>query len=158
MRFWYLSYSKPVLSGHSKRRQKIGFQDWLSLNAGQMYCRMLQWEHSALLSTFINRLHVIKIFVLSILEWLLKTGFTVYAQKPPTNDHTDLSNEARGRNFCLSLYLHPYFVYMSSKCFGKSVHVCRLIWALADCRCYKHQNLMCWFIICNITKLNLNVL
>ena len=34
-------------------------------------------EHSALLSTFIKLLHVIKIFVLSILEWPLKTGFTV---------------------------------------------------------------------------------
>ena len=28
---------KPVLSGHSKRRAKIGFQDRLSLNAGQKY-------------------------------------------------------------------------------------------------------------------------
>ena len=26
---------KPVLSGHSKRRPKLGFQDRLSLNAGQ---------------------------------------------------------------------------------------------------------------------------
>ena len=33
---------KPVLSGHSKRRPKIGFQDRLLLNAGQKYCRMLQ--------------------------------------------------------------------------------------------------------------------
>ena len=33
---------KPVLSGHSKRRQKIGFQGQLLLNAGQKYCRMLQ--------------------------------------------------------------------------------------------------------------------
>ena len=33
---------KPVLSGHSKRRQNIGFQDRLSLNVGQKYCRMLQ--------------------------------------------------------------------------------------------------------------------
>ena len=33
---------KPVLSGHSKRRPKIGFQDYLLLNAGQKYCRMLQ--------------------------------------------------------------------------------------------------------------------
>ena len=33
---------KPVLSGHSKRRPKIGFQDPLSFNAGQKYCRMLQ--------------------------------------------------------------------------------------------------------------------
>ena len=35
-------YSKTCLSGHSKRRPKVGFQDRLSLNAGQKYCRMLQ--------------------------------------------------------------------------------------------------------------------
>ena len=35
---------KPVLSGHLKRRPKIGFQDRLSLNAGQKYCRMLFWS------------------------------------------------------------------------------------------------------------------
>ena len=33
---------KPVLSGHSKRRPKIGFQAWFLLNAGQKCCRMLQ--------------------------------------------------------------------------------------------------------------------
>ena len=32
---------------------KNGFQDQLLLNAGQKYCRMLQGEHSAILSTFI---------------------------------------------------------------------------------------------------------
>ena len=37
---------------------------------------MLQGEHSAILSTFIKLLFVIKIFVLSIFEWPLKTGFT----------------------------------------------------------------------------------
>ena len=35
-------------------------------------------EHSAILSTFIKLLFVIKTFVLSIFEWLLKTGFTVF--------------------------------------------------------------------------------
>ena len=33
---------KPVLSVNSKGRTKIGFQDRLSVNAGQKYCRMLQ--------------------------------------------------------------------------------------------------------------------
>ena len=32
---------KPVLSGHSKRRPNIGFEDRLSLNEGLKYCRML---------------------------------------------------------------------------------------------------------------------
>ena len=49
----------------------------LSLNAGQTYCRMLQWEHSAILSTFIKLPFVITIFVLSIFEWPLKTRLTV---------------------------------------------------------------------------------
>ena len=68
---------KPVLSRHSKRSPKIRFQDRLSHNAGQKYCRMLQGEHSAMLLTFIKLPFVIKIFVLSIFEWPLKTGFTV---------------------------------------------------------------------------------
>ena len=32
---------KPVLSGHSKKKTAVGFQDQLSLNAGQNYCCML---------------------------------------------------------------------------------------------------------------------
>ena len=66
---------KPVLSGHSKR-PKIAFQDRLSLNAGQKYCKMLQGEHSAIISAFI-KLPFVKIFVLYIFEWPLKTCFTV---------------------------------------------------------------------------------
>ena len=42
------------------------------------YAALMQGEHSAILSTFIKLSFVIKIFVLSIFEWLLKTGFTVY--------------------------------------------------------------------------------
>ena len=38
---------------------------------------MLQGEHSAILSTFIKLPLVIKIFVLSIFEWLFYTGSTV---------------------------------------------------------------------------------
>ena len=59
-------------------RPNIVFQDELSLNAGQKYCIMLQGEHSAILSTFIKLPCVIKAIVLSIFEWQLKTGFTVY--------------------------------------------------------------------------------
>ena len=70
-------YSKTCLKRSLKKKTKIGFQDRLSLNAGQKYCRMLQGEHSATLSTFIKLQFVIKIFVLSIFERPLKTGFTV---------------------------------------------------------------------------------
>ena len=65
------------LSGLSKRRTKIGFQERFLLNAGQKYCRMLPLEHSAIVLTFIKLPFVIKIFVLSIFEWPLKTAFTV---------------------------------------------------------------------------------
>ena len=34
--------SKPCVERPSKKRPKIGFQDRLSLNAGQKYCRMIQ--------------------------------------------------------------------------------------------------------------------
>ena len=60
-----------------KKKTKIGFQGQLSRNAGQKYCRMLHGEHSAIILTFIKLSFVIKIFVLSIFEWSLKTGFTV---------------------------------------------------------------------------------
>ena len=63
------------------KKTENGFQDQLSLklslNAGQEYCRMLQGEHSAILSTFIKLPFVIKIFDLSIFEWSIYTGFTV---------------------------------------------------------------------------------
>ena len=65
----------------SKKRPKIGFQDQLSLNAGQKYCKMLQGEHSDILLTFIKLPFVIKIFVLSIFEWPFYAGFTVLVNR-----------------------------------------------------------------------------
>ena len=56
------------------KKTQIGFQDQISLNADQKYCRK---EHSAALSTFIKLPFVIKIFVVSIFEWPFYTGFTV---------------------------------------------------------------------------------
>ena len=64
---------KPVSSDPLSKRPKMGFQDQLSLNEGQKYCRM----HSAILSTCIELPHGFKTFVLSIFEWPLKTGYTV---------------------------------------------------------------------------------
>ena len=60
---------QTCLKGPLSKRQNIGLQDQLSLNAGQKYCRMLQGEHSAILSTCVKLLFVFKIFVLSIFEW-----------------------------------------------------------------------------------------
>ena len=71
---------KPVYNGHSQKDKKC-YKDQLSLNAGQKYWRMLQVEHSAILSTFINLPFIIKIFVLSIFEWPFYTDFTVCSIK-----------------------------------------------------------------------------
>ena len=70
-------YNKTYVKWPLSKRQKFGFQDRLSLNAVQKYCRMLQGEHSAILSTFIKLPFVIKTFVLSIFEWPFYEGFTV---------------------------------------------------------------------------------
>ena len=58
---WKYSWENSLkkVSWQQKRRPKIGFQDWLSLNAGQKFCRMLQGgEHSAILLTFIISSHL----------------------------------------------------------------------------------------------------
>ena len=56
------------------KKTKIGFQDRLSLNASQKFCRMLQ---SLVFSTFIKLSFAINILCLSIVECPLKTDFTV---------------------------------------------------------------------------------
>ena len=71
------TYSRTCLKRPLKKKTKIGFQDRILFNAGQKYCKMLQGEHSAILSTLIKLPFVIKIFVFPIFEWPLKTGFTV---------------------------------------------------------------------------------
>ena len=58
------------------KKTKIGFYNQLLFNAGQKYFRMLKGEYSAIRSTFIKIPFVIKIFVLPIFEWLLKTGLS----------------------------------------------------------------------------------
>ena len=68
-------YSRTCVKQPLSKRPKIGFQDQLLHNAGQKYCRMLQVEYSAILSTCIKLPIVIKTFVLSIFEWPFYTGF-----------------------------------------------------------------------------------
>ena len=81
-----MRYSITCLKRPLKKKTKIVFQDRLSLNAGQKYCRMLPLEHPVILSTFIKLPFATETFVLSIFEWRLKTGFTVqilgYTVKP----------------------------------------------------------------------------
>ena len=58
----FVAYSKTSVKRTLSKRLKIGFQDQLSLNADQKYCRMLQGEHSAILLNFIKLPFVITIF------------------------------------------------------------------------------------------------
>ena len=69
------------------------FQDLLSLNSGQKYCRML-------LSTFVKLPFVITIFVLSIFEWPFYTGFTVHNFQMIVYN---LKKKSNVRNACITL-------------------------------------------------------
>ena len=65
------SKCSKTLNSHSKKDQRLFFQDRLSLNAGQKYFRMLQFFRPAL------GFHISKAFVFPIFEWPLKTGLNV---------------------------------------------------------------------------------
>ena len=63
------TYSKPCLKRPLFKDQKLVFKT---------NDRLMQVKSaSAILSTFITLLFVIRIFALSVFEWPLKTGFTV---------------------------------------------------------------------------------
>ena len=68
-------YSKTCLKRSLEKKTKIGFQCQSSLNAGQKYCRMLQWEHSAILSTYIKLPSVIKTLFCLFLSGRLRQVF-----------------------------------------------------------------------------------
>ena len=61
---------------------------------------MLQREHSVILLTFIKPPYVIKIFVLSVFEWPLKTGFTVGCAVTSEN-HSYIMHIADGTSILL---------------------------------------------------------
>ena len=93
---WYLIVSIPDLCRLSY------FQDQLSLNAAEKFCRMLQWEQgelSAILLTFIKLPFVIKTFVLSIFECPFYTGFTVFYIFSYMVNIRDASDEQKGGGY-----------------------------------------------------------
>ena len=57
----------------------IGFKTEKRLMQGKSTAECFLMEHSALLLTCIKLPHGFKTIVLSIFEWPLKTGFTVYS-------------------------------------------------------------------------------
>ena len=54
LRFGYLLYSKTCLKPSLKKKTILDFKTDYRLLQGQKYCRMLQGEHSAILSTYIK--------------------------------------------------------------------------------------------------------
>ena len=81
-------------------------------------------EHSTILSTFIKLSYVISIFVLSIFEWPLKTGFTVCAYDlyltvccASRNPCSDVYQ----RNFVGNALCNEPLSPIKSKCFFESV-------------------------------------
>ena len=63
--------SKPCLKLPLSQRTKMGFQDQLSLNAGQKYCRMFQGEKTAILLICIkqpDRVRIGKLFSLFLIQ------------------------------------------------------------------------------------------
>ena len=54
-----------------------------------------------------------------VLNWPYVVAYT---QMPLINTHADISSNARDQNVGLRLHLHPYFVYASGECLGKSAH------------------------------------
>ena len=81
-------------------------------------------EYSAILSTFIKLPFVFKTFVLSIFEWLLKTGFTVFnLLQNCFNIHVgDVINNKVAISVCLLDHLLTICtVYVGYDCFKKNV-------------------------------------
>ena len=124
----------PVLSGHSKRRPKIGFQDLLSLNAGQKYCRILQESILQYFRPSLSyHLSLRPLFSL-FFEWPLKTGFTVITKY--------LQNYTISQRSCV--------VYCSQvseqKRVGDSCD-CTSLWDA--CRCVKrNESRQLWMCVC----------
>ena len=71
-----LMFSKTCVKRPISKIPKNGFQDELSLYAGQKYCRMLQREHSAIFLPSISYCLSIRFF-LSIFEWLFYTVWSI---------------------------------------------------------------------------------
>ena len=68
---------------------------------------MLPLEHSAILLTFIKLPFVIKICVLSIFEWSLKTGFTVSILVLAAR-YTIKGSPDKQRIFSVKVFLYSY--------------------------------------------------
>ena len=72
-------------------------------------------EHSAIFSTFIKLPFIFKIFVLSIFELPLKTGFTVCVKALSHSSRIVAQLSTGSKDNFFSLHLHPFVECASSK-------------------------------------------
>ena len=114
---------------------------------------MLQGEHSAILSTFIKLPFAIKILVLSIFEWPLKTGFSICANASNKCQCSWIEHDYRF-NFWSEWSSTSILVYKRRDGSGETVRMCRIVRAFAAGPCDKYQNLVCWPIILYIISGN----
>ena len=86
---------------------------------------LLQGEHSAILLTFIKLTFVIKLCILSIFEWPLKTGFTVTLLVNPT---FCLLNVSSSSSFAVSFsHFCSSFMISSVRTSSEGAFVARLV-------------------------------
>ena len=143
-------YSKTCIKQSLSKRPKIGFQDQLSLNAVQKYCRMLKGSilqyfrpslsyHLSLRSLFC--LFFSGRFTQVLLYINLHERYRPAHESPPLNMHAIVSS---GQEvwIMVCLHLHPYFVHVSSE-ERQAWERPRLAWAFVPQKCCKYQNLKC---------------
>ena len=82
---------------------------------------MLQREHSAILSTFIKLSFVIKIFVLSIFEWLLKTGFTLCLEFLSVSEDTCMKVNKGCKQTIVNMHADRSFYRQHTKSMSESL-------------------------------------
>ena len=64
------------------------FKDQLSLNAGQMYCRMFQESIQQYFRPSLSYHLSLRPLFLSTFDWPFYTGFTVYARSEGSSEHS----------------------------------------------------------------------
>ena len=85
-------------------------------------------------TSFLGIEYNIRLSLTHITKLASARDFGTYRMCAIINDHADVAGKARDLNFCMSLYLHPYFVFASSEGFGESVPMGRLAQTFAVSR------------------------
>ena len=125
-------YSKTCVKRPLSKRPKFGFQDQLSLNVGQKYCRMLQSEHSAILSSFIKQPFVIRsLFFLGFQDQLSLNAGQKYCRMLQ-REHSAICSTFIKLPFVINIFVLSWFS--------------RPIIALSRSKVFKHSAILFTFI------------